>query len=132
MHRIGDVEQNPVARAGTGGQADVRKHRDVVTRPRDPGALRSRAVVAPLPQAGERAGRGIGEDARLTDDARFLGGGQWDLNHVDAEERRVGILLRIFPGAACELVRGSHDPSARHVHVQVASILRIGHERVGV
>src|SRR5207253_7613954 len=49
--RIADVQQDAVARAGAGGQTDLREHRDVVTLVGFRRALRALAVRAAAPQA---------------------------------------------------------------------------------
>ena len=48
----------------------------------------------PWPEARDRAGSRIGENARPVDDLRVLRRGQRNLDHVDAEQRRVRIVLR--------------------------------------
>ena len=70
-------------------------HGDVVALIGRRGALRARAVIAALPQAADRAGCRIGEDARPVHDARPCSGiGQRHLDDVDAEERGVRVLAR--------------------------------------
>ena len=94
LHRIRDVEQDAVARAGAGSQAQLREDRDVVALIGLRRLLRARSVVAALPEPRDRAARRIGKDARPADDAGLLGGRERDLDDVDAEERRVRIFLR--------------------------------------
>ena len=118
--------QAPAARPELG------KHGDVVALSRDPGGLRSRTVIAALPQSSEFTCRRVREYPRLIDDARRLGCGERNLNDVDAEEGGVGIVLRILAGTSGELLRRSHDACARNIHVQVVPVFGIGHQGVGV
>ena len=108
VHRIGDVEQDAVARAGAGRQADGRHHRDVVALVGHARGLRAGTEVAALLEPGDRAGLLVGEDARTVDDLRLVGRGERHLDDVDAEERGVRILVgRIRPSS-----RPARRPSA--------------------
>ena len=53
-----------------------------------------------------------------------------DLNHIDTEERRIGIILGI--GAAANPFSGAHPAGALRIDVQIRFILRIGDQCVGV
>ena len=96
VHRVRDVEQDAVALAGAGDQLARRERRDVVAgvgvrqrrvRGAATGAGRCRATR--VLQAVEGAGGRVGEDPRLADDGGGLGGGQRDLDDVDAPLGRV-------------------------------------------
>ena len=93
-----------------------------------------RCVPGPLIAAGIQAGNGagllVGENARAIDDARLLGRAERHFDHVDAEERGVGVLLRIAAGAVDQLFARAHAAGARAVDIQRLLVLR--HERVGV
>ena len=96
------------------------------------GALSAGTVVAALPQAGDVAGLGVPEDERPVDDAGLLGVRQRNLDDVDPEQRRVGVLRRRLVRAAFELVTRPHRGGARPVDVDVALAVGIAHQRVGV
>ena len=66
VHGIRDVHQDAVARAGAGGQADFGEHGDVVALVGLAGALRVRAMIAALPQAGDVARSSAKMRGRLT------------------------------------------------------------------
>src|SRR5262249_39053087 len=121
-----------VARARAGGEADLRVDGDVVALIRDARRLRPRAVVAALPQTRDRAGRCVRKDARTVDDLRLLRRRERHLDHVDAEERGVRILLGIETRAAGELLRRADRARAGAVDVDVRAVARRGDERVRV
>src|SRR4051794_13781738 len=104
MLGVRDIQQDAVTRAGSGCQADLRKHGDVVALVRRAGALRTLAVRAAHPEAGDVAGGGIGEDARTIDDLRVAWPGERHLDHIDTEERGVGVVLRFASRAAVEFL----------------------------
>src|SRR5207247_3981206 len=110
------------ARAGAGGQTDLREHRDVVTLVGFRRALRALAVRAAAPQARDRAARRVREDARLVDDFGVLGRLQRHLDDVDAEERRVRVVLGLPPRAARELLTRSHGARAGAVDVEIVCV----------
>ena len=70
MNGIGDVQQDAVAGAGARREAGFGKHRDVVALVGHARLLRSRPLVATLPQSRNVAGRRVGEDPRAVDDPR--------------------------------------------------------------
>ena len=96
------------------------------------GALSAGTVVAAPPQAGDVAGLGVPEDERPVDDVGLLGVRQRNLDDVDPEQRRVGVLRRRLVRAAFELVTRPHRGGARPVDVDVALAVGIAHQRVGV
>src|SRR5256885_6039842 len=122
MNGIVDVEQDAVARAGAGREADLREYRDVVALVRGARRLRAGAAFAAFFKAGDRAGLRVGEDARPVDDRGFLGGRERHFDDVDAEERGVRIVVRIPAGAARELFARSHGAGTRPVDVQVGFV----------
>ncbi len=128
--RIRNVHQDAVARAGAGRQADFREHRDVVALIGGGAALRAGAAVAAGIQARNGAGLLVRENARAIDDARLLGGAERHFDHVDAEERRVRVLLRIAARAVDQLLAGADAAGAGPVDIQRLLVLR--HQRVGV
>src|SRR5687768_16592609 len=130
ISRIADVHQDAVAGARPRGETDLRIYGDVVALRRHAGGLRAGAVIAALPQAPQRARRFVHEDARLVDDARVLRRCQRHLDHVDAEERGVWIVL--FARAALQLLAGSHRTGAGVINIDPALVLQIGYERVRV
>ena len=132
IHRIRDVEQDAVAGTGARRETDGGIHGDVVALIRDPRRLRAGAAVAPLLEPGDRAGRRIGEDARAVDDRGARGRGERHLDHVDAEERRVRVLVRRLARAPGELLARTDLPRARAVDIDVGGVLRVGHQRVRV
>ena len=85
MRRIVNIQQDSIARTRARGQPDGGVDRDVVALVRVFGSLGAFAVVAALPQAIDRSGLRIGEDARAGDDLRQLRMGQRHLDDVDAE-----------------------------------------------
>jgi hypothetical protein len=112
VHRVRDVEQESIAGAGARGETQLGKHGDVVTLSRDPGGLRSRTVIAALPQSTEFTRRRVSKYPWLIDDAGGLRCGERNLNDVDAEQGCIGIVLRILAGTSGELVRRSHHTRA--------------------
>ena len=122
----------PLPAAGSGRESDLGEHGDVVALVRRTRVLRALAVIAAAPQPGNGAGCGIREHARLADDARRVRGRDGHLNHVDAVERGVWILLRVEVRAAGELVARSDRARARHVDVDVPLVVGIDDERVRV
>ena len=132
VHRIRDVHQDAVARAGAGRQARLGHHRDVVALVGDAGLLRARPVIAAGPQPGDGAGGRIREDARTGDDGGLLRGLQRHLDDVDREERGVRVFLRIEARAAGEFLARAHGARARPVDVEVVGIALRRHQRVRV
>ena len=130
--RVANVEQDPVAGTGAGGEADRRVGGDVVALVGGGRLLRAAAVIAAHVEAVDRARYRVGKDARGRDDLRVLRRRQRHLDHLDAKERRVGVLLRRAGRAAGELGRGAHRARALHVDVDVLRVARVGHERVRV
>ena len=70
------------------------------------------------------------EQARLVDDARLRRVGDRHFDHVDAEERRVRIVLRILAGAADQLFTRADAAGAGRIEEDVALVLRVGDQRV--
>src|SRR5690606_41659778 len=64
----------------------------------------------------------VGEDARLAHDGGALGGVQRHPDHLDLEERGVGI--GGVAHAAGQLVPGTHAARPRHVDVERARVAR--------
>jgi hypothetical protein len=95
------------------------------------GRLRSFAMAAALPESRDVT-RGIGEDTRACDDLGVLRRVEWNADDVDAEQRRIRILLRRTRRTTRELVWRTHDARAGDVDVNVFRILRVGDERVRV
>ena len=110
----------------------MREYRDVVTLIGFRRLLRAGSMFAAGPQSVDRAGRRIREDARAVDDFRVLRRRERHLDHVDAEERRVRIFTGLESRTAGELFRRSDQAGPRAVHIEIARILRIGHERMRV
>ena len=132
VHRVGDVEQDAVARAGAGGEADLREHGDVVALVGDvdvfcvPGPWSPpghRPEIAPV--AGSAKMRG-----RLTIRA-FSGAasGTWITSMLNSAV--LGSSFGSRPEQP-ELLARPHRAGARSVDVEVRVILRIDHERVRV
>ena len=130
--RVGYVEQNAIAGAGAGRQADFREGGDVVALIGDAGALGVGAMVAAFPEPGGDAGFGVGKDERPIDDPGPLGGSHGNLDHVDAEQRRFGILERRLIGTAGKFIFRAHRARAGTVNVDVAGVVRVGDHGVGV
>ena len=86
IQRIGDVEDDAVARARAAGNPAFGKHGDVVALVGNTGVLRVVTVVAALPQAGQPARFGIGKYGGLLNDARLGRIVNRDLDDVDAEQ----------------------------------------------
>ena len=119
VHRIGDVEQDAVALAGAGGEAELGVGRDVVAGvgvgqrgvrragrvQSAPGSVFCSPLNAPV--------AGIGEDPRLADDRRRLGGVERDLDHVDPPLRRVAGRDRGLRSARRSRTRRARAASAR-------------------
>src|SRR5437868_5071529 len=70
------------------------------------------------------------EDAGRADDCRLLGMRERNLDHLDAEERRVRILVERGPRATCQLTRRTNARRTRDVDVDVVRILWIDEQRV--
>jgi hypothetical protein len=127
---IGHIQKDAVPRARPGGEAYLRKDGDIVALIGQPRSLGPGAVVASLPQAGDCPGTWIGEDARPVDNPGLPGRPERHLNHIDAEERRVGILLGIERRAPRDFVRGSNDTGSRSVDIKVELVVRVGQQGV--
>ncbi len=94
------------------------------------GALRSRSMIATLPEAAQRASLFVGKDARAIDDGGLLRRRDGHLDDVDAEDGGVGILA--VRNAAVELFAGADAAGARTVDVDVRLVLQIGNDGVCV
>ncbi len=132
MHRVGDIQKDPVAGAGSRRQADFRKDGDVVALIRLRRLLRPRPVIAALPQPGDGAGRLVREDPRPVDDARLLRRLDRHLDDVDAEESGFRIFVRLQSRTSGKLLRRAHRARAGAVEIDVALIVGVGDEGVGV
>ena len=97
IHRVGNIQQDAVAGTRAGRQPDRRIDRDVVALVRQGGGLRTLAVGAALPEAVQRSGLRIGENARAVDDLRLFRVRQRHLDDVDAEQRGLGIVSEGSP-----------------------------------
>ncbi len=86
--------------------------------------LRRFAVRLPMGQ--------VGQDRRLAHDMRLLGMGERHLNHLDAEQLAVWILVGRERRAARQLVGRADPRRTRDVDVEVSRVLRVGHHGVGV
>ena len=92
VHRVRDVEENPVSLTCPRGQPDLGIRGNVVTGGRLAGLLRARPVVPTRPKSGDRPGLGIREHPRLVDDTGILGGVKRNLDHRNAPERSVRLI----------------------------------------
>ncbi len=72
------------------------------------------------------------EDVRRADDRCLFRMSERNLDHLDAEERRVGILVRRRLGATGELAWRAYTCGARDVDVDVVLVFRIDQQRMGV
>ncbi len=122
---VGDVEQDSVAGAGAGGEADGGIDGDVVALIGGRSRLCSFAVRAALPEAIHVAGLGIGKDARAGNDLGLLGMSEGYLDDVDAEERGLRVGLRVPAGAAGKLFGLTDRAGAGDIDVNVVLILGI-------
>src|SRR5207302_622868 len=93
MHWIFDVEQQPVSGTRARRQADRGIDGDVVALVGIARLVAAFAVRAAIVQAIHRTRAGIDEQTRAGDDLRFMRLGYWDLDHVDTEQRGVGIFV---------------------------------------
>ncbi len=89
-------------------------------------------MVAAGPQAGDVPRLLVGEDAGARHDLRVLRASHGHLNHVDAEQGRLRVFLRILVRAAREFLGRPRVGRPRPVDVHVGRVLRVGHERVRV
>ena len=103
IQRIGDVEQNAVARARAAGDAEVRKHGDVVALIGLIGLLRIVAMITTFPQTRQVARLGIGKHCGAGDDACLGRIVDRDLDHVDAKQRGP-VIARHFVDATFHLL----------------------------
>ena len=104
IDRIGNIQQDAVARARTGRQSQFWKDRQVVALIRRARALRPGPVIPALPEARDGAGRPVRENARTADDAGLLRRRERHLDDIDAEQRRIRVLFRIQRRAALQLL----------------------------
>ena len=111
---IRDVEQDAVTRAGPGGDVPRREHGDVVTLVGGGGLLGMLTVVAATPETGQRSGFGVREHRGAVHDARLRRILHWNLDDVDAEERRPVIARRLVD-AARQFVLFANRANARVV-----------------
>ena len=137
IHSLGvdgvfDIQQDAVAGACAGSQADCGIGSNVVALVGVGGLFGAFVVAAAIVQAVERAGSRIDEDARAGNDLRLLRGGDRNLDDIDAEERSVGVLVRRFIGAAGEFFGLADEGCSGDVNVDVALVVRIQYERVGM
>ena len=91
LQRVGNVEEDAVAGAGTGRDFEFREHRDVVALVGAVGVLRFVAVVAATPQAGEDARIRVREDGGAVDDARLRRVVDGNFDDVDAKQCRARV-----------------------------------------
>ncbi len=131
VQRVGDVEQDAVARAGAGGDPALGEHGDVVALVGAVGLLGVVAVVAAPPQPGQDAGLGVGEHGRAVDDARLGRLVDRDLDDVDAEQRGALVAGRLVD-AARHLLLVAHDGGPGVVDDDLAVLARAGDDRVRV
>ena len=124
LQRIGDVEQDAVARAGAGGDPALGEHGDVVALIGPSGLLGVVAVVAALPQPGQDARLGIGEHGRAVDDARLGRIVDRDLDDVDAKQRGA-LVAGGLVDAALHLLFVAHRAGAGVVDDDLAVVARV-------
>ena len=112
LHRVRDVEQDSVARAGPRRKTDFGKDGDVVALIRFTTGLNTLRTLTRFGETSDRAGLFVGENPRTVDDLRLRRIRQRDLNDVDAEECRVRVLLRFSARAAGQLLAGTNGAGA--------------------
>src|SRR5690348_4917776 len=96
VHRILDVEQDSISGASACCQTDGRVHGDVMALVGVLGFFRAIfAMSAAVAEAVDSASASVHEDARMRDDFSVLWSGQRDLDYVNAEQRGVGVLIRL-------------------------------------
>ena len=142
MSDVADVEQEPVATTGAARESDCRIDGDIVTLGRAatgagpgwPGRTAGRAGdLRRVDRVGvPRRDGEVLEDPGRTHDLGILGSGQRHLDHLDPEQRRVGILLRHQARATRQLIVGADPCGTRDVDKDVGLVLGIFHHRVGV
>src|SRR6266849_6464812 len=91
-----------------------------------------RAVGLATHQAGYCARPRIHKHARTGYDLRVLRRRQRHLNHIDAKQRRVRILVRCSTRTSRQLFVLTDERSSRHIDIDVALITRIDDERMRV
>ena len=132
MHRVFDIEQDPVAGAGASRQTNRRIHRDVVALIGVLRLLLFLVVAAAVAQSVHGAGAGIHEHPRAGNDFGVLGRRHWDLDDVDAEQRRIRILVGLAARASGQFFALAHEGRSRNINVNVVFVVGVHHQRVGV
>ena len=89
------------------------------------------AMVSAAPKSGERACFRIGEYRRAMDDARIAGIIDWNLDDVDAEQRR-SFIARRFVEATLHLFLLAHCRGAGVVDNDLSVVARPRDHRVGM
>ena len=117
LQGIGDVENDAIARTCPGRQLLCRENGNVVALVRLTGVLRAVAVIAAAPQTGNFAIAGKYPGPVNNAGFRWIGDG--NLDHVDAEERRV---ITARAEAARNLFGIAHIACARIIHDQTAIV----------
>ena len=130
LRRIAYVEQDAVALTGSCGESHRGVGRDVVAliraRPKpEQRVAPSRQQASDLVGAARR-GVQIREDPGRAHDARILRRGERHLDHLDPEERGVGILLRGEIRASLQFLGGANGRRSRHVDVHVRVVSGVG------
>src|SRR5258708_12989660 len=134
MDGILDVEQDSVAGAGAGGEADGGVDGDVVALigARGLPLLVIFSVSAAAGEAVQCTGASIDKYARAGDDLCVLRRGDRNLDYINAEERGVGVFVGLFTGAAGEFFGLAHERCAGDVDINVVLVVRIEDQSVGV
>src|SRR6266852_6211179 len=100
MYRVLDVKHNSVSGTRARCQPDCRVRGDVVALVGIGRLLRALLAMGTAAiQAVDRASAGIDKYAWTRNHLRVLRRSYWDLDHVDAKQRRIRIFVRLFPRA---------------------------------
>ena len=132
VDRIGNVQQDAIAGTGTGGQPDIGKSGDVVALVSLSGGLSVFTVVATVPQASQCAGIRIGENKRPVHNTCILGSVHGNLDHFDAEQRRIRIFEGRITGTIGQFFVITHATGTRDIDIYIAVCVGIGYDSVGM
>ena len=131
VQRVGDVEQDAIARARAASNPELGKHGNVVALICLIGLLRIIAMIATFPETRQVARLGIGEHGGAADNARLGRIVDRDLDDVDAKQRGP-VIARQLVDAAFHLLPVAYGRGAGVVDDDLAVFVRARDDRMRV
>ena len=96
------------------------------------GGLSVFTVIATVPQASQCAGIRIGENKRSVHNTRILGSFHGNLDHLDAEQRRIRIFKGRIAGTLGQFFVITHATGTRDVDIDITVCVGIRYDSVGM